>query len=232
MSDFSEIADEYKLHYKEMAVSHSDIVEKVGDKRHAGGVCGALTMIYLSRYFKSKMGEDPFSGKTFSEITRNLDDVKCKMLVVQLQQLETSRNVVFDKSNTNEVLGGINFFNIFMTSMKSLGAVGLTLQNPYNNDFGSVEDDPPFKNIASYVAKKHGVHLIKFPSHYVGAVVDDYRFKYKFLDVNYGQAITSNAKAFSDFLHAYFNSSTVKGWLLNSGYSSTGQRGLNVHASF
>ena len=232
MSDFSKIADKYRLGYKEMAVTHSDIVKQVGDPRHVGGVCGALTMIYLSRYFKSSMDDDPFSGKTFSEIIQNLDDLKSKMLIVQLQQLETSRNAVFDKNNNDDVLKGVNFFNIFMSSMKSLGAVGLTLQNPYNNHFGSIEDGPPFAKIASYVAKKHGVHFIKFPNHYVGAVVDDSRFKYKFLDVNYGQAITSNAKAFSDFLHTYFNSSTVKGWLLNSGYGSTGQKGLNVHASF
>jgi hypothetical protein len=61
--------------------------------------------------------------------------------------------------------------------------------------------------------------MSKVPSHYVGAIVDDTRLKYKFIDVNYGQAITTNAKAFRDFLDACFASKTVSGGLFSSGYN-------------
>ena len=49
-----------------------------------------------------------------------------------------------------------------------------------------------------------GASLIKFATHYQAIISDTGRPKYKFLDVNGGQAITTDVAKFKSFLAAFF----------------------------
>jgi len=251
MNDFERIAFKHGLTMKPMGKTHAEAVSALGGA-HTGGVCGALTILYLSRYVvRLKKGDDLFNDHTFGQLL--LQEAKGNKtltgLIRQLQNAEDARAQLFErvgaaaKSMTplnahnaySEMWDGVGFGNLVSSALKSLGATGLTLQGTDFSGFAAT-DGAAFGNIAAYVSANHGLHFIKLPNHIVGAVVHlDFaapKVKLKFLDVNYGQAITSDPAKFKLFLAEYFKSTTVSGGFLTSGYNEKGQKAGVVHFTF
>jgi hypothetical protein len=212
MSDFTSLAQKHKMQLTEMPVTHSDVVNKM-PSAYKGGVCMGLTTVWLSCYGTSRV--DPMA----EAYDAALKDSSKLFIVRQIQQMESSRSdtfgIVLAKGATNsehqKMWEGVGFGNSLQSNLSALGCKKVEIKSMDHTGFANT-DEFPFATLARYCATHEGLHLIKFPSHYCGAIIDNDRFFFSFIDVNYGQVYSSNAHAFQLFLTDYFASGTVKGY--------------------
>lgn len=190
------------------------------DERFKPGVCCALSTIFLSRYGKGaiKDGDDVFAGKTFSQIAA---DPKFVGIVKQIQLMESSRSDLYKKviaySNSGvsqsqqmtafgDLFGGVGIGKVFHDNVKNLGQKATFLISKPEGE----GDQAPFTEIVDTVVTFDARYLFKFPSHYVGAIVDRTRPKFKFFDPNFGQGVFTDVARFKLYLHEFLNHAAVK----------------------
>ncbi len=210
MSDFTTLVAKHKMKFVEMPVSHYDVMSKRAIKRDRG-VCVGITTVYLASFGRSK--DDPMEG----DFAASLCDDKQLFVIKQIQQMEDSREITFgivlekkrDAGTYVDMFAGVGLGNAFASNLTALGCKNVRLNQMDQTGYAAASTFP-FASLARFCAKFAGVHLIKFPKHVCGVIVDDEKFFYAFLDVNYGQASTSNAHVFRQFLTDFFTSETAK----------------------
>jgi hypothetical protein len=215
--------------------SHKGFMDQKPDMMTRGH-CFGLTIVWLSRYVRDRKtaGADLLGDLSFTKASQ---DPKTIMIIRQIQNMANSSGITAKLVNKTpkaeraravaeaEAAFGVGVEGLVNDCMRSLGVHGIT--------FGGVWDpmhdmSMPMVNSIGRVAS--ALYAISLPTHEVGAIVDRERNVFKFLDVNYGQAVWKGAAAgevsFLQFMEAYVTSPNI----LN-GYAGHGMRGVIGYAN-
>jgi hypothetical protein len=210
---FADLVKELGGKYK--GFKQSEYVAKLNDQRYNGGVCFALSIIYLSRYLKNTNTlltsvfmksedeleeEDLFKGKTFGQV---VTDQSCTLIVRLLRNVNKSYVQTFNNSKTvsdqAEVASILSAEPAYHQALGFLGRKGLE-KIP-----GKTNIAAPFTSICTFVSKQAGRHLIMLRRHAVAVIADPNRPKYKFFDPNFGQAIFAKKEDLYSFTSFFLN---------------------------
>lgn len=188
-------------------------------ERFRNGVCCALSTIYVSRYSKASMAaDDPFQGKTFQQLAK---DKKSSFFVQQIQQMENSRSYTYSAvgkelngmateekqaKSLETLFDGVGLARLFQQNLQALGQKSAHLISKQEGE----GEDAPFMQIIGCMTTFDGRYLLKFPSHYVSAITDNGRKKYKFFDPNFGQGVFRDVASYKKFLFTFLNDTNVR----------------------
>lgn len=217
--------------FKPMKIEHQQLANTVQRVTNSDGVCFALTLLWLSRYFKKLIADD--DGRHFGEIVVALrENPGMGMVLRQLQQSEAARSNLMSKAITllrddrksekvrldalQNIYLGVGFKSIYSDGLAALGVRPTHFRiaaGNENSDSHCCKDSMfPYDRMLHFVLLHEGITLIKLRTHYVGAIVDPMRPKFKFLDVNAGQAITTDRTKFGAFMKCYLSSEITKAY--------------------
>ncbi len=240
--------------FKPVRKPHGDCKQLVYGSGGPGGVCCALSILWLSRYFKDGIDDDQFGGSSFGDLVAALSDqpglvqqvtsffgsllsntpktlTRGEVLadhlrtiqdreVTRSQAIGKARLVLNDESVDEDtrvdyfynVTKSVGFKALYRSSMAALGVPNIKFINDpaTKTNFYSLRGDAkPYENAIDFMTGQSGASLIKFQTHYVAVISDTARPKYKFLDVNGGQAISTDRAQFRTFLRDFFNGEVI-----------------------
>jgi hypothetical protein len=246
--------DDARVTFKPVRKAHGDCKQLVYGSGGPGGICCALSLLWLSRYFKGDRESDQFGGSSFGELVTSLEDqpgliqqvqnffgsllanappeeTKGQKLAGQLrtiQEREITRGEAIRQATArlsdktlsederiehfNTVTQVTGYKALYRKSMASLGVANVTFVDDHatkTNFYSLCDRIRPYQSAINFMTGQSGASLIKFESHYVAVISDIPRKKYKFLDVNGGQAITDDPTGFENFLSAYFEGQVI-----------------------
>ena len=69
-----ECCEQAGVTFKPVRKSHGDCKQIVYGNGGPGGICCALSLLWLSRYFKGNMDNDQFGGDSFGDLVSALND--------------------------------------------------------------------------------------------------------------------------------------------------------------
>lgn len=205
--------------------SHGAFLDQKPDMMTRGH-CFGLTLVWLSRYVRDRKsaGVDALSNLSFTQASK---DPAAIMVIRQIQNMATSSGMTGDMVKPGrtsaskekarafnaeiEAAFGPGHENIMNSVMKSLGVHHIQF-------YGVDSNGPDYTSVLLNQMDRmdSGLFTFGFYNHIVGAVKDQARGIYKFMDVNYGQAVWKNVAGgtpdgpFQSFVRGYFDDPSVR----------------------
>lgn len=206
--------------------SHKAFMDQKPDLMERGH-CFGLTIVWLARYVRDlgKGGAEALGNLSFTAASK---DPQAIMVIRQIQNMVNSRGITANLNNSGILPGakkraaerqkeieaafGTSDDVLINSIMQSLDVANVTFY----------PDGMPPGELASQLLAlmgrlNNGLYAIHLGCHEVGAVMDEKRGVYKFLDVNFGQGVwkgegggQERADAFLGFLESYFNAPTIR----------------------